>query len=185
MQLNCHTDLNRNKGLFSYTNIFLLLLSFVWFLFAWSFSRIFSLIWRSRCNRWRTANFDLCSAPMAIEQWWFFNVQHLLWHGASWSSPRICDTHPKMYCRAFGSGAVTICFYDLSLSRMGFEHPTFRLRANARRCCYCCCIVVVVVVVVLLLFLLLLLLLLLYCCCCCVVVVVVVVVLVVMQYQNE
>ena len=34
---------------------------------------------------WRTAiaNFDLCSTLMDIEQWWFFNVTHLLWHGTS------------------------------------------------------------------------------------------------------
>ena len=40
----------------------------------------FSLIWR-----WRTANFDICSAPMAIdhEQWEFLSLPHLLWHGAS------------------------------------------------------------------------------------------------------
>ena len=32
------------------------------------------------------------------------------------------------YCRAFRSGAVTTCFYDLliGLWRLGFEHPTFR-----------------------------------------------------------
>ena len=29
------------------------------------------------------ANFYLCSALMAIEQWGFFSVPHLLWHGAS------------------------------------------------------------------------------------------------------
>ena len=28
-------------------------------------------------------------------------------------------------CRAFGSGTVTSCFYDLGLLRLGFEHPTF------------------------------------------------------------
>ena len=33
--------------------------------------------------RWRAANFDLCSALMAIEQWGFFSVSHLLWHGSS------------------------------------------------------------------------------------------------------
>ena len=30
----------------------------------------------------------------------------------------------------FGSGAVTTCFYDLGLSRLGFEHPSFRLRGE-------------------------------------------------------
>ena len=37
---------------------------------------------RHRC-RWRAANFDLCSALLVIEQWEFFCVPHLLWHGAS------------------------------------------------------------------------------------------------------
>ena len=38
------------------------------------------------------------------------------------------DTHT--YFRAFRSGAVTTCFYDLGLSRLGFEHPTLRLRGQ-------------------------------------------------------
>ena len=40
-----------------------------------------SVIWRR--HQWRTANFDRCSALMAIEHWGFFSVPHLLWHGAS------------------------------------------------------------------------------------------------------
>ena len=43
----------------------------------------FSLIWTRHHYRWRAANFDLYSALMAIEQWGFFSVPHLLWHGAS------------------------------------------------------------------------------------------------------
>ena len=31
--------------------------------------------------RWRAGNFDLCSALMATEQWGFFSVPNLLWHG--------------------------------------------------------------------------------------------------------
>ena len=49
-------------------------------------------------------------------------------------SPRTRDTHT--YCRAFDSGAVTTCFNYLGLSRLGFEHPTFRLwyeRSNPLR----------------------------------------------------
>ena len=42
----------------------------------------FSFIWKRHHYRWRAANFDLCSALMAIEQWGFFSVPHLLWHGA-------------------------------------------------------------------------------------------------------
>ena len=41
----------------------------------------FSLIWRRNYDWWRAANFDLCSALMAIEQWGFFNVRNLLRHG--------------------------------------------------------------------------------------------------------
>ena len=40
------------------------------------------------------------------------------------------DPCTKTYCRAFSSGAVTTCFYDLGMSRLGFEHLTFRLRGQ-------------------------------------------------------
>ena len=43
----------------------------------------FSLIWRRHHYRWKAANFDLRSALTAIEQWGFFSVPHLLWHGLS------------------------------------------------------------------------------------------------------
>ena len=43
----------------------------------------FSLIWRLHHCRWRTTNSDLCTALMAIKQWGFFSVPHLLWHGIS------------------------------------------------------------------------------------------------------
>ena len=42
-----------------------------------------SFIWRRHHYRWRTAQFDLCAALMAIEQWEFCGVPHLLWHGAT------------------------------------------------------------------------------------------------------
>ena len=78
----------------------------------------FSLLWRRHHNWWRTAKFDPCPAHMTIEQWGFFNMPHLLWHGA-WSSPRTRDTHT--HCQAFGSWAVTTCFYDLGPSRLEFD----------------------------------------------------------------
>ena len=43
-----------------------------------------------------------------------------------WSFSRTRDTHT--YCPAFESGTVTTFFKDLGLSRMEFEHPTFRPR---------------------------------------------------------
>ena len=89
----------------------------------------FSLIWIHHNCRWRVVNFDLYPALMAIEQLGFFSVPHLLWHGAS-----VYDGYLRRpvthHCRAIGSGAVTICFNDLGLSRLGFEHPTFRMRGE-------------------------------------------------------
>ena len=38
---------------------------------------------RSHHYRWRASNFDHYSAVMAIEQWGFFSLPHLMWHGAS------------------------------------------------------------------------------------------------------
>ena len=60
------------------------LLSLTW-LFVCFFVPLgnFSLIWRRHHCRWRAANFDACSALMALEQWEFFSVPHLLWQGAS------------------------------------------------------------------------------------------------------
>ena len=92
--------------------------------FVLSHSRIFPFLCRCHHCRWRAANFDLYSALMAIEQWGFLSVAHLLWH--KWSSPRTSDIHT--YWRAFGRGAVTTCFYDLGPSPIGFKHPTFRMR---------------------------------------------------------
>ena len=43
----------------------------------------FSLKGKNYHCRWKAANFDLWSALMAIEQWGFFSVPHLLWHGTS------------------------------------------------------------------------------------------------------
>ena len=48
---------------------------------------------------------------------------HLLWHGASVYIGHLrgpATLRPDS--RTFGSGAVTTCFYDLSLSQVGFEH---------------------------------------------------------------
>ena len=89
----------------------------------------FTLIWRRHHCWWRAANnFDLCLALMAIEQWGFFNMPHLLWHG-----PSLYNGHPRgpvtlnTYCQAFSSGAVTTCFTTSCLSWLEFVHPTFLL----------------------------------------------------------
>ena len=85
----------------------------------------FSYIWRLHHCRWRAANFDLCPALMVIEQWEFFSVPHLLWHGASICNDYLRgarDTHT--YCRAFSSGAVTTRFYDLGFSGLAWDSNT-------------------------------------------------------------
>ena len=54
-----------------------------------------------------------------------------------------CEYHSytHTYCRAFGSGYVTICFNDLGLSRPGFEHPTFCKRGErSHRLTHCHCV---------------------------------------------
>ena len=43
-------------------------------------TRKFSLTWRRHHYRWGAANFDLRSA-LSSEQWGFWSVLHLLWHG--------------------------------------------------------------------------------------------------------
>ena len=43
----------------------------------------FSPIWRRPHYQWTASNLELYSALVAIEQWGFFSVPHLLWHEAS------------------------------------------------------------------------------------------------------
>lgn len=43
----------------------------------------FSFVWRCHHYKWRTENFDLYLAFLAIKKWGFFSVLFLLWHGTS------------------------------------------------------------------------------------------------------
>ena len=89
----------------------------------------FSLIWRRHHCRLRAANFDLCSALMAIEQWGFFNVPHQPRHG-----PTVYYGHlrgPVTLAPNAERGAVTACFNDLGLSRPGIELRSPAYEANA------------------------------------------------------
>ena len=56
----------------------------------------------------------------------------IFWSGVKYrfiiSCGELSNTHT--YCRAFSNGAVITCFYDLGLSRLPFEHRTFRLRGQ-------------------------------------------------------
>ena len=61
----------------------------------------------------------------AWHSWPLSNEDSLAYHtdiGLYWSSPRTRET--QTYCRAFGSGADSTCFYDLGLLQLGFEHPS-------------------------------------------------------------
>ena len=86
----------------------------------------FSLIWRRHHNRWRVANFDLCSALIAFDQWGY----------------TYCDTrhpfvmviskdpwHPHLLSCVW-QWSCPYLFNDLDLTRLGLEHPTFRLRGE-------------------------------------------------------
>ena len=73
------------------------------------------------------ANFELCSALMTIAQWGFFSLPHLLWHETSISeAPWYLHLLPSVW-----QEAITTCFYDLGLSGLGFDHPTFRMRSES------------------------------------------------------
>ena len=88
----------------------------------------FSLIWRCHHYRWKTANFNLIvfSALIAIEQWGFFSVPRLLWHGTSvynghlWGPLTLTPVAERL----------TSCFNDQGLSQSGFKHPTFRMQGE-------------------------------------------------------
>ena len=90
---------------------------------------IFSLVWRRHHCRWRAANFDLCSALRAIEQWGFFNVPHPLRHWPTVYNGHLRGPVTLTPCWAFSGGAVTTWFYDLGLSRPGIE-PISRMRGE-------------------------------------------------------
>ena len=88
------------------------------------------LIWRRHHYRWRIANFDLCSALMVIEQWGFFSVPHPLWLGATYIMVISEDPwHSHLHLERLAV-ELSLPVYDLGLSRLGFEHPTFLLRGE-------------------------------------------------------
>ena len=92
----------------------------------------FSFIWRRYRYRWNVANLDLRSALMAIEQLGVLGVPHLLLHGTSVYNSHLRGllTLTHVVERLAVDRSVTTCFYDLGLSRLGFEHPTFCIRGE-------------------------------------------------------
>ena len=82
---HCKYTLNMNSLKISYTWFYMYILIVCLFACLEVFVSLenCSLIWRRHHCWWKDANFDLFSALMAIEQWGFFSVPHLLWHRAS------------------------------------------------------------------------------------------------------
>ena len=102
---------------------------FVWFLFFFLGGGGFRPTGEFSTHFETTTHFDIHSALMAIEQWRFFNVPLLLWHGATIYSAHLRGTHTC--CRALGNGSVTTCFKDLGLSRRGIETRSPACEASA------------------------------------------------------
>ena len=106
-----------------------------WFLFVWGLST-HSKIYHSYETsplRVTTANFDLCLALMTIEQWGFFSMSHLLWHGAS----VVYNGHLRGPVQSHLLPRVSewSCRHLFLLprsSRLRFEHQTFRLHGQLR-----------------------------------------------------
>ena len=95
------------------------------------FSRgVFENFWRHCHFRSRAANFDLCSAFMAIEQWGIFNVPHLLWHEPTFIMVISVDPWLShvVECLAI---ELSLCFNYLGMSRPGIEPWSPACEANA------------------------------------------------------
>ena len=100
----------------------------LWFLVP---LEIFSLIRRQHHYQWRAANFDLCSALIAIEHWGIFNVPHLLWH---W--PTLYNGHIRGPVKlAFGCGAVTNCLMTC-VFHIPESNPDLRMQGKALPLCH-------------------------------------------------
>ena len=91
----------------------------------------FSLIWSRHHNLSRAPNFYIYSALMAIEQWGFPNMWHLLYVTVYNGHLRGPVTLMPTWCRVYGSGAVTTCFNDWSLFKSGIEPRSPACEAKA------------------------------------------------------
>ena len=96
----------------------------------------FSLIWRRHHCRWRAANLTYARHSLFLSSEGFLTCHHYCDMGnPEWSSPMTLDTYT--YYRSFSSVAVTTCFYDLGLSRLGFEQPNCCMQGErSNRLCH-------------------------------------------------
>ena len=97
----------------------------VYWLFVCLFVCVLVVSFRSRIFHWygdvtiMIANFDICLTLMAIEQWGFFSVSHLLWPGDPFI---MVISEDAWHSHLLPSVSQWICFYDFGLPRLGFEH---------------------------------------------------------------
>ena len=71
-----------------------------------------------------------CWALMAVVHWRFFGLPHLLWHRASLYAGHLRGPVAPYLLPTVWQWSCQYLFYNLGLSRLGFEHPTFRLRGE-------------------------------------------------------
>ena len=84
-------------------------------------------VWGFGDCRWRAANFDLCSASWLLK---FFSVSQLLWHGASVYNGHIRGHVTLTPIAERLAVELSLPVFTTGLSRLGFEHLTFRLRVK-------------------------------------------------------
>ena len=81
--------------------------------------------------QWRASNFDQCKAPMAIEQWEFFRCHIYCDTGHPFIMVISEDPWHSRLLRAFGSGDVTICFYEWGNRTLYLPHARRTLKPTA------------------------------------------------------
>ena len=90
-----------------------------------------SLIWRRHHCWWRATFFYLCSVLIAIEQWGFFNVPHLLWHGPTLYNGHLRGPVTLTPVAGVWQWSCHTCFYDSGVSWPGIEPRSPACEANA------------------------------------------------------
>ena len=73
---------------------------------------------------------DLCSDFMVIKQWGFFSVPHLFWHGTFVYNVRLRGPVTLTPISERLAAELSLPVFTTSSVRLGFEHPTFRMRGE-------------------------------------------------------
>ena len=100
-------------------------------------SRQHHMVNRGHHYRWSAANLNIRWALIAIEQWGFLACHTYYDTGHPFIMVISEDLWHSHLLPRFSSGAVTTCFYDLGLSRLEFEYPTFRLLGQRSALAHC------------------------------------------------